>query len=72
MSKPVPAHCLVTAGVTTQRDYRRAKRAELRGLRAAYNKFRIGCLYLPVSGAGVFETWLQDWERDLSPKEWGS
>lgn len=74
MNKPVaPGYCLENSGVTTQREWRRYKRAHLKQLRNAFEEVRRGCLYAPISDGviGQIDELIAVLEQRWSPKEWG-
>lgn len=67
-----PAFLLRNMSLTTQRQFRRRKRAEWRKVLAAIDTYRRGCVY--INGYDVFKAFEQHADqitRAISPKEWG-
>ncbi len=48
-----PVYALKSRGFTTQRQWRQAKRAELRAVKAAFDTYRFGCAFTPAGDSEV-------------------
>ena len=69
-----PKDVLQNCGVTTQRQWRRLKREQLRLALRAMHQVRCGCVYTPVAPGvyvGAIIRQIEQLQRAWSVQEWG-
>jgi len=57
----------------THREFKEQKRKEFQAVIKAYEKFRLGCVYVPGYDHNIADVsrGLRNWEESMSVKNWG-